>query len=153
MRNFYKKLGSILYVIFLPLIRPVINHTERVSVVVIYNKKVLLVKNWLARDSWRFPGGGIKKDESYLHAAAREIKEELRIVTTENRFEILGQLTALRDGFTYPYTLLVYKIDIHPKVLHDQYEIIAYEWFDKLPKNYDPELEEIFDLLKKRRLI
>lgn len=153
MRKLYKKLGTALYIILLPLIRIVINRTERICVVIVYDKKVLLVKNWLARDSWRFPGGGIKKGESHIRAASREIKEELRIVVTDNRFEKLGDLTASRDGFMYPYALYLYKIDIFPKVLPNQYEIVSYEWFDQLPEDYDLEAQEVFEILKGKVLV
>ena len=47
---------------------------DRVRVLIYSNDgKVLLVKGRFSRQQWALPGGGIRRNESYEKAAAREI--------------------------------------------------------------------------------
>ena len=64
MRNLYAKFGVVIFAVFLPLIRLILRSSHRVGVALIFDGKVLLVKNFIARDTWRLPGGKIKKNEA-----------------------------------------------------------------------------------------
>lgn len=69
--------------------------TKRVSkVIIIYNSKLLLLlpKN---KQKWHLPGGHIKKDETFIEGAKREVHEETNLVITSltsiyrmNKFEL-----------------------------------------------------------------
>lgn len=41
--------------------------------------EILLVKNWIGKDQWEMPGGGVNKDEDVHDAARRELQEETGI--------------------------------------------------------------------------
>lgn len=50
---------------------------ERTRVIIIRNNsEVLLVRNWLSRQEWSLPGGGIQQGEPIETAARRELLEE-----------------------------------------------------------------------------
>lgn len=145
--------GHILFPLMLPLMRPILNRTDRVYVAIVYDKKLLLVKNWLARDTWRLPGGGRSKTESEIRAAAREIKEELHVVVAESRLEKIINTRAKTDGLKYAQTIYLYQIGIFPKILPDSYEIVAHDWFSQLPRDAAPGMVEVFTVLKSRGLL
>lgn len=51
-----------------------INFREAVRGIIIKDKKILMVHS--KNQDYKFPGGGIKKDEGHMNALAREIEEE-----------------------------------------------------------------------------
>jgi len=65
-----------------PFVKPVLYFLtpkgKGVKVLIFYKNKLLLIKNTY-RKGWTFPGGGVKKNESYEEAAIREVFEEVGI--------------------------------------------------------------------------
>lgn len=118
---------------------------------VVYDKKVLLIKNWLARDTWRLPGGGIGRGETAESAAIREIKEELHIELKKTKLQYLCTDNNTVDGIRYPFKIFVYVTDVLPKILPDNYEIVEFGWFDELPVGLSPDLHQTLELLKASR--
>lgn len=51
-----------------------VNFREAVRGIIIKDKKILMV--YSKNKDYKFPGGGIKKDESYIAALKREVEEE-----------------------------------------------------------------------------
>ena len=69
---------------------------KRMGVGVIFfnaKKEVLLVKPSY-KDHWTLPGGVVDADESPLHAAQREVKEELRLKINQLRFLCVAYVPA-----------------------------------------------------------
>jgi 8-oxo-dGTP pyrophosphatase MutT (NUDIX family) len=153
MRKFYIALGRVLFVVLLPIMRPVLRRTERVYVAIIYDKQVVLIKNWLARDTWRLPGGGISKGETPEAAAVREMKEELRLILTESKLIRISSRSMETDSLGYRFTTFAYQMSTHPRRLEDQYEIVDYGTFFEAPKETQPEVRQTIELLKKKRLL
>lgn len=50
--------------------------TRGVKCVIVYENKILLIKNTYGQKDWTLPGGGMKKSESPEVTAAREVLEE-----------------------------------------------------------------------------
>ena len=60
------------------LIFRIVPQKERVRVIVYRDDgKILLVRGRFSRQKWALPGGGVKHNESYEQAAAREVLEEI----------------------------------------------------------------------------
>ena len=153
MKSVYIKIGIILYIIGLPLWRVILRGSDRCYVALIYDKKVVLVKNWMARDTWRLPGGGVKKSESRAQAVVREVKEELRIVLNQSRLVKLGEGKMVVDNLGYHYTNYYYLMDSFPKVLPDNYEIIDFGLYASIPEGSQPGLKTVFDDLARLKLL
>ena len=63
------------------------------------NKKVLIVQS--KGNLWGLPKGSLDKDESVLHCAIREVREETGISLTSDKFK---DITNIDDTATYYYT-------------------------------------------------
>lgn len=153
MRNVYVRIGRLLYPVLLPFIQAVIRRTERVYVAVIYEKQVILVKNWLARDTWRLPGGGIGKNETPQSAAVREVKEELRLVLSESQLVKISTGVMKTDNLNYQFTSYAYVMSTFPRRLEDKYEIVDYRLTDNPPESTQKEVLDLIEEMKKQKLL
>ncbi len=79
MNKLHKNIGLALFVVAAPLIRLVISRTTRTRVAIIADGNVLLIKNWLGKNQWSLPGGGVRAREDAAGAACRELSEELNL--------------------------------------------------------------------------
>jgi 8-oxo-dGTP pyrophosphatase MutT (NUDIX family) len=153
MRKLYILCGKWLYPILLPLMRIVIRRTRRAYVAIVYDKQLILIKNWLARDTWRLPGGGVSKGESPATSVLREVKEELRLVLSKTKLIQLNEGIMQTDRLGYTFTHYAYVLDTFPRRLEDKYEIVDYGLFKDPPEGTQSEVLEVIDLLKKRKLL
>lgn len=88
--------------------------------------RVLLVRHTYGRAEWELPGGAIRRREQPLHAARREMLEELGIELDDLR--PLGELHGNLDH--HPATLHCFAADIHGRELKlDPGEIERVDWF------------------------
>lgn len=121
--------------------------TQGVKCLIIKNNgDILLIKNSYGNKSWNLPGGGIKKNETFVEAVKREVKEELRIDITPY---YIGKFT--QD--------LEYKKDtVHCFFTHTEYlyidsgsEIKDFKFFDKnnLPKKCSQSVHKVLDMYYK----
>lgn len=141
MKRIYTIIGRTLFIILLPLVRIVIRRTERVYVSVTCNGEYLLIKNWLARDTWRLPGGGLRRGESYKTAAIREIHEELGVELRVTDVRYLGKSVATTDKLGFGYELFTAEIPSKTAVTTYQLEITELTWMCALPANHTDELD------------
>lgn len=153
MRNLYAKFGVVIFSVFLPLIRLILRSSHRVGVALIFDGKVLLVKNFIARDTWRLPGGGIEKNEQPMEASVREIREELGLVIDPEKLKLVDSSKMRTDSLGYDYTVYVYLLSEYPVVTRAKLEITQWQMFDTLPDDSQLELFEIIDKLKAQRLL
>lgn len=70
--------------------------TQGVRVILVQDKKVLLVRHWY-QSLWVMPGGGIKKNETPEQAAIREVQEESGIIVKQLTYK-LGVYSNTKGG-------------------------------------------------------
>ena len=69
-------------------------------------------------DIWGLIGGGVKKQETSLHAITREIYEELGLRVSPDRFRKLrvygepGRIAAYRDGSIWRMVIVAFGLDL-----------------------------------------
>ncbi len=126
------------------LLRP---RSDRVRCLILREGKVLLVRNMGGREEWSLPGGGIKKNESPIDAARREVVEELKLELTD--VESLGIEEIERDFMkvrAHLVSALARRVNFDPY----KWEIREAGWFDvnNLPKPRSPLLKQALKLHK-----
>lgn len=124
--GYYSALGIIAYYLITPIRWIFLSHTHRGYALLIYDSRVLLVKNWLGNGSWSLPGGGIHGWERAEDGVMREILEETGVVVTD--LEFLGE--GFRKDTIGGRHYLIYCKDLEnkPSVRLRKSEIIDYEW-------------------------
>lgn len=109
---------------------------DRVRVLIYSNDgKVLLVKGRFSRQQWALPGGGIRRNESYEKAAAREILEEVGINIENLRY--LGKVNSYESY--KPFPVRVFAATAINQDIKCNFEIIEAKWFAEqyIPEEYD----------------
>ena len=108
------------------LIFRIVPKKDRVRVIVYRDDgKILLVRSRFSRQKWALPGGGVKHNESYEHAAVRETLEEVGLKIHNLRY--LGKANS--------HEFAAHASDYDIKC---NFEIMESRWFnrDYLPKEY-----------------
>lgn len=109
-----------------------------VRVIVVDERRVLLVSHWYAPWAWTLPGGGVGKGESPEDAAMREVREE-----TGLHVRSLGGEVGEYEGTWGRYDLVAvyWTGDFDGSLaLKPNLEIMARSWFDidSLPDELSP---------------
>lgn len=95
------------------------------------------------------PGGGVKRHESYVEGAYRELREETGIETELTHFYTYQQQREYKDD-----TVQCFFGDVDtPKVRIDNFEIIDYGWFQMtaLPHDCAPSVDRIIQAWQSTR--
>lgn len=107
-------------------------------VIVVDERRVLLVAHWYAPWAWTLPGGGVGKNESPEDAAIREVREE-----TGLKINSLGGEIGMYEGTWGRHDLIAvyWTGDFAGSLaLKPNFEIMARSWFDidNLPDELSP---------------
>lgn len=113
----------------LPMLRIAIKRTDRAYVLIDYEGKVLVVQNWLGRQKWQFPGGGIKSGEDPKSAGVREVREELDISLDSSKLKLLKEGFWKTDNLGFHYYVFRTHCQNKPKPANHSLEIINASWF------------------------
>lgn len=134
-------LGRLLYRLHLPLIRRLLNDSQRVRVIIFddQRQRVLLVKNLLGRQRWSLPGGGIQSKETPVQAARRELKEELKLDIATKDFKLINDFDHQESDIEARWRayILVCQIPLATPLNRRRAEILENAWFElsHLPRN------------------
>ena len=109
--------------------------------------KILMVRLNYAHKKWTFPGGGVKKKESFAAAALRELEEEVGIQT--GHLVEMGEYFSERD-FKKNIVKCFY---LHPNsslVKIDNFEIVESGWYNsgELPANCSFAVPQVIEIYK-----
>ena len=105
-----------------------------VKCVLVDSDRILLVRHTYGPHEWDFPGGGLKRNESPLSAARREMREELGVDI--DTWRAIGDVRS-RLQHTKS-TMHCFRAELNePHLTLDRGELLAARWFalDELPPN------------------
>jgi 8-oxo-dGTP pyrophosphatase MutT (NUDIX family) len=105
-----------------------------VKCVLVDSDRILLVRHTYGPHEWDFPGGGLKRNESPLSAARREIREELGVDIDD--WVMIGDVLSRFQRTNS--TMHCFRAELHqPQLTLDRGEILTAQWFapDALPPN------------------
>lgn len=118
--------------------------------IVIKDERVLLVRHTY-QQGWFLPGGGVRKGESFLQGAVRELKEECGIIAINPSFQNV-HLNELRGAIDHVAVFIVESFDGQPTAA-DRKEIAEVRFFpfDELPADLKRgHRDRIFEYLRKK---
>ena len=105
-----------------------------VKCVLVDADRILLVRHTYGPNEWDFPGGGMKRHESPLSAARREMKEELGVDIDD--WVAIGDVLSRFQRTNS--TMYCFRAELNgPQLTLDRGELLAARWFglDELPPN------------------
>lgn len=79
MKSLWKKIGTVGFWACWPLFRLYPGWGTRTRILVVCGDNIVVVRGWLATNTWKLPGGGLHRNELSLHGAIRELSEETGI--------------------------------------------------------------------------
>ncbi|HZE04554.1 MAG TPA: NUDIX domain-containing protein [Solirubrobacteraceae bacterium] len=117
-------------------------HKRGVKCLITDRDRILLVRHTYGRRAWDLPGGSIKRRESPLVAAHREMSEELGLDGVEwaEMGELHGRLDHRRD------IIHCFRVELSaPALILDRGELETAQWFPRgqLPEDIAPYVGEI----------
>ncbi len=127
-------ISKIIYWLTWPGIYLLVRGSNRTRVLIVQDKKVLLVQGWLNDGRWQLPGGGVKKNEDFKKAASRELIEETGLKIKSPQLKSIGNLSIRENGINYQcHYFLVSSCDM--TTLKAGHEIRRCQWFKVIELN------------------
>ena len=114
-----------------PIIYLLINNSNRTRVLLNYKDQVLLVKGYISDNTWSFPGGGVRKNESIEEGLIREIEEETKINLEKEQLIFVSKLQI--KYLIFKQNIYLYKVELtkKPPITLRKYEISDSIWFNQ----------------------
>jgi len=128
MNRLWVVLGRAAYVVVRPLMYLYLKDSQRTRIIVRTDDKILLLKDWLGDGSWKFPGGGVHKNEEVVHAACRELHEETGINLAAQQLKEAGNLQLSSQAINIQLHIFIAKLDNPWPVKKQPFEIVEIEW-------------------------
>ena len=104
----------------------------------------LLRDNHKYANTWCFPGGKVKKNETAFEGALREVEEELGLVVPYTKVIPLEKFTSNDEKFEYHTFVFIIRNEFNP-ILNDEHRGYCWTSLDGWPKPLHPAL---FNTLK-----
>lgn len=103
-------LGRLAYGVFLGAnaFLPIARRPRTRVIVMLNDREILMVKNWMGSQKWTLPGGGVKRGELPEVAAARELLEETGLVVNHDQLTFLGPVSSPEP----PRSVMLYRVDL-----------------------------------------
>lgn len=143
-----KIFGRLIYALILPVFRLKLRKTRRAYVVVSCGGQVLLSKNWLGRQKWQLPGGGIKASEQPPAAAARELYEETGVSADAAKLQKIHEGIWQTDRLGFGYEIYRLEADARQPLKIRRPEIAEATWLDPKKLNASNTAAEVLAAIR-----
>jgi 8-oxo-dGTP pyrophosphatase MutT (NUDIX family) len=143
------KLLNLLYKVCQPGIYLLLHNSRRSRVLVICGDELLLIRSDFGLRRWSVPGGGIKRSETAVDGAVRELREEVGIRVKPSQLHELTQTTKGYGLLNWPrihFVFFTVRLNKKPTLTLQKYEVTESHWLplDKLSTaNITPEALEV----------
>jgi len=125
----HKTIGSILFWLLWPGLFFYLKGSSRARVIIVRNKQILLVRNWLGPGQYSLPGGGLQPNEKPIDGAAREIKEETGIsINPKSLTQVIPSFITSDKGHSYKCYSYSVEVDKTTKISRQKFEIAEVRW-------------------------
>jgi 8-oxo-dGTP pyrophosphatase MutT (NUDIX family) len=102
---------------------------KRARILVVADDYFLAARGPLGSKKWSTPGGGIKKNETAVEAATRELFEETGIIATSNELVSIGTFRGRFSKIVFSrYDLFILRLSHRPKTASTSHEKVESEW-------------------------
>jgi 8-oxo-dGTP pyrophosphatase MutT (NUDIX family) len=128
MSSVRKQLSDVFFWATWPIAWLILGRSKRSRVLVIADGAVLLVRHWHGSGNLSMPGGGLKRGESPVRGAARELFEETGIVVGKGQLRDLGVTRAKSRGIAYTAYLFAMELPKQPELKLSRFEIMEAGW-------------------------
>jgi len=121
-------------------------------VAVICDNELLVVQDWISDGRWSLPGGRIKKGETAVDAALRELSEEVGISTKKDRLLYLGEIRGKRLAYRWRFQAHALKLEEKPHIKRQWLELSDARWVSVDELNAGNTGDDILLSLKRYKL-
>lgn len=140
-----------LYVLARPGIYLLLHNSRRSRVLVICDDELLLIRSDFGSRHWSVPGGGIKRSETAVDGAVRELREEVGIRVKPSLLHEVAQLTKSYGPFSWPrihFVFFTVHLNKKPALTLQKHEVTESQWLqtNQLPSTHVS--DEVVDITK-----
>jgi 8-oxo-dGTP pyrophosphatase MutT (NUDIX family) len=131
MRIIYDYIGRLIHFFSYPLILIGVSGSSRTRVLVIQDRQLLLVRDWIGNGRWSFTGGGMHPNEDPIDGAIREVSEEVGIVLNKTDLKFIETIDYVKKGVRSTRYIYLARLETKPAIQLQRYEIFDAKWFDE----------------------
>ena len=129
MKELWADFGKLVFWVNWPFLYLYLLNSRRTRVLLIAEGKVLLTKGWLSTGDWGLPGGGLRRRETPLAGALRELYEETGIHLKPKQLKSIGPVAmANENGLKFRYYQFYAKLPDATPVRKKTFEIVESAW-------------------------
>lgn len=130
MKSIASAIGNALFWATWPALFVYLYPTRRTRILVVAEGEVLLGKRWLGSGDWHTIGGGIRKNETPMQGAKREVFEETGLQLEPSQLREIKTLTITRErGLVIHYVGFIVELSKKPEIIMQKTEMSDLEWF------------------------
>ena len=122
------KFGKIAFWLGYPLIRLVVNGSQRSRVVVRHEDTVLVMRPVVGTGGWDLPGGGLHKNELPKQGALRELYEETGIRVRDESLLYCQKRTMKTAGIAFEAHVFAVELAEKPELSLQRHEVAEVRW-------------------------
>lgn len=95
---------------------------------VLYRDEIAVVEGFISDGRWHLPGGGCKRNESYVDAAVRELREETGLMVAPGLIKQVTSHEMVSKEFGHPYMVYSVKLGKKEELRYQKYELLDAKW-------------------------
>lgn len=124
----WQKLGVIAFYLAWPALWLYLRWSTRTRIVVVADRKLLVVQGWLSDGRWSLPGGGLHRGEDPLQGVIRELREEAGIMVAAADVRCLADEALRIHGLRFRCIYYAAQLEQLPRIHPQRFEILTAEW-------------------------